>query len=217
LKESLSRPGFRSTHTPLRNRPITQLTIDHFKPNPAYNQGRDYAFVETVRGRDARKCLPGCTKPECCGSAFRALAKAAPTIAAPRDLFDADDEDDEARLLQNHLGGLYDAAKIRRMPVAEKDELILQARMKLMADRHGRHKQAYERRATPPGFWRTDFPSTQETEKDREKARKLDRAMVEERWREAMREGGRWIFRDEKGGKESGTAGTANICYGTTA
>ncbi|KAF2491581.1 SAE2-domain-containing protein [Lophium mytilinum] len=193
-----SRPGSRTSQPPLRSRPIEQLTLDHFKPNPTYNQGLDYAFVETVRGRDARKCLPGCTKPECCGSAFRALAMAAPTLAAPRGLFDGDDEvDDETRLLKDYMGDAYSAVRISRMSTDEKEELLLQARTRLLADRHGRHKQAYERQSTPPGFWRTDFPSTQETEKDREEARKLDRAKVEERWRDAMRDGGRWIFRDE--------------------
>ncbi|KAF2811678.1 SAE2-domain-containing protein [Mytilinidion resinicola] len=197
-KSPASRPGSRASNIALRSRPVEQLTLDHFKPNPAYNQGLDYAFVETVRGRDARKCLPGCTNPECCGSAFRALAMAAPTLAAPRGLFDVDDEaDDETRLLQDYMGDAYDVARISRMPTDEKEELLLQARTRLLADRHGRHKQAYERRSTPPGFWRTDFPTTQETEKDREEARKLDRAKVEERWRDAMRDGGRWIFRDE--------------------
>ena len=60
-----------------------------------------------------------------------------------------------------------------------------------------KHRQAFERRSTPPGFWRTDMPTTQEEEDDRAKAREMVKAKVEERWREAMREGGRWLFKDE--------------------
>ena len=197
-----SRPGsctdLRSSHTSLRVRPLDQLTIADFKPNPV-NQGFNYAFPETVRGRDARRCLPGCTDPSCCGSVFRVLAAAAPALPVPSRLFDdsQDDSDENERLLKDYLGGAYDVQRIRRMRAEEREELVLQAKTKWMADNHGKHRHAYERRATPPGFWRTDMPSTQEIERDRKAARELERKSVEERWRESMREGGRWLFRDE--------------------
>lgn len=183
----------------LRARPLHRLNIDDFKINPEYNQGLDYAFVETVRNRDARRCLPGCTRPECCGSAFRALVEAGanPTIA--RGIWDSsqDSADDEERLLADYLGTSYSRAKVAAMSEEERKELLVQTRTRLMADRHGRHRQAYERRATPPGFWRSDMPTTQEIERDRDEARQLERKKVEERYMEAMREGGRWGFRDE--------------------
>lgn len=50
---------------------------------------------------------------------------------------------------------------------------------------------------SPPGFWRTDFPSTQEDEADRTAGRRMEAEMIQERYREAMRPGGRWRFRDE--------------------
>ena len=59
-----------------------------------------------------------------------------------------------------------------------------------------RHEWQPERPRSPPGFWRTDFPATQEEEEDRKQADKIVRGMVEERWKEAMK-GGRWMFRDE--------------------
>lgn len=194
-----SRTDLRSSHTSLRARPLDQLTVADFKPNPAFNQGFNYSFPETVRSRDARRCLPGCTDPSCCGSAFRALAAAAPALPVPGRLFDdsQDDSDGNERLLKDYLGGAYDVQRIRRMKAEEREELILQAKTRWMADNHGKHRHAYERRATPPGFWRTDMPSTQEIERDREAARELERKNVEERWRESMREGGRWLFRDE--------------------
>ncbi|KAK4945664.1 hypothetical protein LTR66_014374, partial [Elasticomyces elasticus] len=48
---------------PLRARPLHRLTLDDFRVNPASNQNQDYAYTETIRGRDQRRCLPGCTKP----------------------------------------------------------------------------------------------------------------------------------------------------------
>lgn len=171
-QKSSSRPGSCSSFTTLRSRPLESISIDDLKPNPVYNQGLDYTFVDAVRGREARKCVPGCTKPECCGGVFRALAASAPDMTAPRRLFNSSDDDsdsEDTRLVKDYLGNAYDTAKVRRMPREEREELVLQARTRLLADRHGKHKHAYERRATPPGFWRTDFPTTQEVEKDRDR------------------------------------------------
>ena len=75
--------------------------------------------------------------------------------------------------------------------------MLLQAQAARMAQVYGKHRQRYERRTTPPGFWRVGFPSTQEVEIDRERAERMEREQVEERRKEAMREGGRWVFRDE--------------------
>jgi len=50
---------------------------------------------------------------------------------------------------------------------------------------------------SPPGFWNADFPSTQEMEAEREEAAKREKQTVQDRYREAMRPGGRWLFRDE--------------------
>ncbi len=181
---------------PFRARPLRRLGLEHFKINPSYNQGLDYAFVETVRNRDQRQCLPGCTRPECCGDKFRKLLKigGAPTPQRP-GLWDSSQLDDDQRLLEEYLGD--DRGRLSTMSTEEKDELLIQAKTKQFADKHGKHRHAYERRTTPPGFWRTDMPTTQETEEDREKAKEMERRKVEERYREAMRPGGRWMFRDE--------------------
>jgi hypothetical protein len=171
----------------LRSKPLKELKISDFKPNPAYNHGYSYAFSETVRNRDARACLPGCTKPECCGSTFRALAAAAAQLPSSQ----------EEDLLEDFLGDAYDPKRIANMTQSERSELVLQARTRQMATKHGKHKQAYTRATTPPGFWRADFPTTQEQMEDREKAAQMELGIVEERRREALRRGGRWLFRDE--------------------
>ena len=171
----------------LRTKPIKELKVHDFKPNPAYNQGYSYAFSEAVRKRGDRMCLPGCTNPQCCGSTFRRLAEALEPLPAPQ----------EEALLEEYLGDAYSTVMSTQMSSDERAELILQARTKKMAKDAGKHREAYERRRTPPGFWRVDFPTTQEQQADRDRAKEQEIKTVQERWLEAQQKGGRWIFRDE--------------------
>ncbi|KAF2084727.1 hypothetical protein K490DRAFT_68484 [Saccharata proteae CBS 121410] len=191
--------GQRNPGTPLRQRPLEELRFSDFKINPKTNQGLDQAFSETVRGRAARRCLPGCTDPACCGGIFKAMAEAGPAPVIPRGLWAStqDDETDEDRLLRWHMGDAFKKERIRLMPNVQREELVLQAKTKWYADEHGKHRQAHERRASPPGYWSVDMPSTQEIERAREEAAKREKQEMEQRWREAMRPGGRWLFRDE--------------------
>ncbi|KAF1835249.1 hypothetical protein BDW02DRAFT_638781 [Decorospora gaudefroyi] len=182
-------PKPQPTHPRLRNQPVTTLTIQDFKPNPASNQGHPYAFHETVRRKADKLCLPGCTNQSCCGPTFRAFASSlAPLSAQQQD-----------ELLRDYLGGgdAYTALGVERMGSAAKDELVLQARTKKLATEAGKHREAYERPRSPPGFWRVDWPDTQERKEDRARAAEEERKVVQERWLEAHRKGGRWVFRDE--------------------
>jgi len=177
---------------PLRARPVNRLSLNDFKINPNYNQGYDYAFKEVVRDQSARKCLQGCTRPECCGNKFRVLAEMHRNPAIPRTL--SQEEADEM-LLDDFMGD--NAYKLLSMSKAEKEELVLQARTREMANKFGRHRHSYQRRTSPPGFWRSEFPTTQEEMADREKAKEIVRDDVAYRYKEAMRPGGAFIFRDE--------------------
>jgi hypothetical protein len=177
---------------PLRVRPVNRLSLTDFKVNPNYNQGYDYAFKEVVRGQSARKCLQGCTKPECCGNKFRILAEINRNPDKWRTL--SQEEADET-LLEDFLGD--NAYKLRNMSKAEKEELNLQAKAREMANKFGRHRHSYQRRTSPPGFWRSEFPTTQEEMADREKAKEIVRDDIAYRYKEAMRPGGTFIFRDE--------------------
>jgi hypothetical protein len=177
---------------PLRARPPRMLTIQDFKVNPKYNQGYNYAFTEVVRNQADRRCLQGCTRPECCGPKFRALA------AASRNPFEpltASQEDSDMCTLQEFMGD--NAHKLRNMTKDERDEIWLQAKTRELANKYGKHRHAYERRQSPPGFWRADFPTTQEERDDRQMADERERDVIEHRYREAMRPGGAYIFRDE--------------------
>jgi hypothetical protein len=176
----------------LRVRALDKLNLHDFKVNPNYNQGYDFAFTEVVRDQTTRKCLQGCSKPECCGHKFRALVEINRNTGKPPTL--SQEEADEI-LLDNFMGD--NAYKLRNMSKAEKEELLLQAKTRDIANKYGRHRHAYERRTSPPGFWRTDFPTTQEEIEDREKAKEKAREEVAKRYKEAMRPGGAFIFRDE--------------------
>ncbi|KXX81919.1 hypothetical protein MMYC01_201139 [Madurella mycetomatis] len=119
------------------------------------------------------------------------MAESELTAGGPSILSRAADQE----MLENYLGD--EAYRLIGMVREEQQELWLKAKTQDLADRYGRHRHRYARRPSPPGYWNPDFPSTQEIEKSKTEAEKMERAVVEERWREAMRGGGRWLFRDE--------------------
>lgn len=171
---------------PFRSRPLNRLNLSHFRINPIHTGGCDYAHAEAERNQEAKHCLPGCTRPDCCGAKFRMLAETLPhdpTIS----------EDD---LLLDLLGpGSED--KIRALTPLARINLVHEARAKRLANLYGKHRTAFERENSPPGFWSTDMPGTQEEKENREQARVRDREEVERRYEEAMKGDGRWLFADE--------------------
>lgn len=181
-----SPPPLGPEHEPLRDKNIVNLKLDDFKINPKY-MGTTHAFTDTLRGRDARRGLHACTRQDCCGGALEKVI----TMGGTELTGKTDAEALEAFLgddWRNHIGS-YSAEK--------RKEIVTQAHVFVFANQHGKHKTAFERRSTPPGFWDTDFPTTQQIEDNRKQAIEMEKKQIEERWREAMRSGGRWLFRDE--------------------
>jgi hypothetical protein len=171
---------------PLRQLPKAKLRLDDFRINPYANEGYDYAFTDVVRNKQERACLQGCVKENCCGYKFRPLAHAARALTGPYEF---------RSLLESYLGD--DCHRLSTMSEAEKEALWVEAKIRELANENGKHRHRFPRMSTPPGFWRADFPSTQEGEEYNEEAAKLEREIIEERYREAMRPGGLWIFQDE--------------------
>ncbi|KAI8957655.1 SAE2-domain-containing protein [Daldinia sp. FL1419] len=171
---------------PLRERPRSELGIADFKINPKSNEGYNYAFTDVVRNKNERASLEGCIQEGCCGQTFRLQARAKRDQTGPADF---------QTLLERHMGD--EAWKLSTMTKAEKEDMWLEAKMRELANEHGKHRHRFHRAASPVGFWRADFPSTQEEQRDKEEAAKATRRIIDERYREAMRPGGRWIFRDE--------------------
>ncbi|KAL8712863.1 MAG: hypothetical protein Q9220_003071 [cf. Caloplaca sp. 1 TL-2023] len=191
-----ARPKLASRDAPLRSRPSAQLSLNDFKINPKRNQGYDYAFKEVVRKHDQRKCLPGCTRPDCCGTIFRKMAEMG--LAKPfhtTRLMGSSQDDEEESMLEDYLGD--QAYRLRTMSKQERAEVLLQAKTKIFADHFGRHREVYAREPSPVGYWDVDMPSTQEAEELARQAEMRTRLKVDERYREAMRPDGIWKFRDE--------------------
>ncbi|KAF7193752.1 hypothetical protein HII31_04919 [Pseudocercospora fuligena] len=171
---------------PLRLRDVRSLKVDDFKINSKY-QGTDFAFADTLRGRDQRRGLHACTRADCCGGALaKVIAMGGNALSGKTD----------EQALDTYLGPQWRDI-FSKFSAQKRKETITQAHAHCFANQHGKHRQAFERRSTPPGFWRTDFPTTQEEEEDRKKAQEMERRTVEDRYREAIAGGGRWIFRDE--------------------
>lgn len=175
---------------PFRSRPLSKLDLSHFKLNPAANDGLQHAYREVVRGRQERKCLPGCTKLECCGSKFSVLAATLPSMPGMQGI--SDDE-----LLKGYLG-IDSEERIRSLTPVARENLLHEARTKLVANLYGKmHRDVHERGRSPPGYWSTDMPGSQEHEDLQQQARLLEREETRRRHQEAMKEGGRWMFADE--------------------
>lgn len=177
---------------PLRDRPIERLRPEDFKPNPQYNDGLTYVYDEVVRGKEARAALSGCIDPNCCGKTFRHFAEAERRMVGSSVTTRAED----IKLLENYLGD--EAWKLGPMLREDKEQIWLEAKTWELANKFGKHRQRYSRMPTPPGFWAVDFPSTQERAEEMRQAEEIRKALVHDRYREAMRTGGSWLFRDEE-------------------
>ncbi|RMJ08699.1 hypothetical protein CDV36_011679 [Fusarium kuroshium] len=181
----------RGTTSALRNKPVAELRPDDFKINPQANDGHDFAFSDVIRDRDERARMQGCTDMHCCGKHFRSLA----ISQRPDPPLTSAQRQEEQKLLEEYLGNF--AYRLGTMDKKERDELWIEAKTQELANKYGKHRYHYSRMRSPPGFWNADFPSTQEMEAEREEAAKREKQSVQDRYREAMRPGGRWLFRDE--------------------
>ena len=186
----------RPEHEPLRARPLWRLGLDDFKINTKVNKGYDFAFSEVIRNQEERHYLPGCTRPECCGHQFQKMIElGGPLQTRSKGIWDSSQGDEDQHLLGEYLGD--DRSRLEYMTVGEKTETLIKARAQQLAQRHGKHREVFQRRSTPPGFWRADMPTTQETVQDKERSKQMERQKVGERFAEALKINGRWVFRDE--------------------
>ncbi|PYH68722.1 SAE2-domain-containing protein [Aspergillus vadensis CBS 113365] len=186
IKENATRISYRTL-------PLHCLELTHFSINPNYNQGVDYAFSSVIRTTDERKCAKGCMRPGCCGGKFHAMARLGglPTNATS----DKDREQEERKILEDYLG--EETHILDKLSTEDRKSLLQEANARLIANRFGKHRHHHQRSGSPPGYWRTDMPDTQELQRDHEEAREIEREKVRDRYREAMRPGGLWKFADE--------------------
>lgn len=185
----------------LRSKPRQFLRPEDFKINPVHNHGYAHPISEVVRNRDQRSCMPGCTRPNCCGTAIRNIVAMGGHFPIPKNSMFSEnipleyDPDDDDRCLQAYLGDDY--PRLKNLPWEDKEELLWAARTEQFANAYGKHRYQYGRQQTPPGFWDADMPSTQQETKNKTIAKAMQKAKVAEMHREAMKPGGRYKFRDE--------------------
>lgn len=178
-------------HEPLRARPVHRLGLQDFKFNPAHSE---YAYHESVRKHDEKKSLSGCTDRHClrCKGLRQYVSNSGyKTAQKPGE----SEDQANSRLMQDFLGDNH--RQLRTMPTKERSDLLIEAKFKEFANRYGCHRQAFSRAREAPGIWEVDFPTTQEDAQDRAAADIIEREKVQERYWEATRPKGKWIFADE--------------------
>ena len=179
---------------PLRARPLHRLRLEDFKLNPTHS---DFAYHDSIRKHDEKKALSGCTKPHCprCKDLRKFVESSGYANLSLQNNNHNDKIDDDEKLILDSLGG--DTQRAKNLSEKERKEILNEARLRQFADRFGKHRTLFGRAKSPVGFWDVGFPSTQEEERNREKARGRGREMVEERYWAAMRKGGMWVFADD--------------------
>ncbi|EAS37184.1 uncharacterized protein CIMG_02538 [Coccidioides immitis RS] len=190
-RNNVSESEARPEEEALRCRPLHRLRLEDFKLNPDKNYGLNYAYDEVIRNRSVKRCLPGCVTQSCCGPAFQALARG----EIPRDVTFNTLSPKHRDLLEEFHVDKKD--KLRNISSDKLYELLVEAKAWELSNRFGRHRYTHGRAASPPGFWRTDMPTSQEALDDREKAGEMERERVHVRYKEALRRDGIWKFADE--------------------
>lgn len=177
---------------PIRDTALNDLRLDDFKPNPKATDGVFHAYNDVVRGKAERASLAGCTDRNCPGGKdWRGMAISELKLAGPSLV----SKTDSVRLMEQFLGD--ECYKLASMTRLEKESVWVDARTWETSNKYGRCRHRFPRPPTPEQYWSTDFPSTQDRERDKAEGERTERLMVEQRYREAMRKGGRWLFRDE--------------------
>ncbi|KAK9466647.1 hypothetical protein V1512DRAFT_208227 [Lipomyces arxii] len=151
-----------------------EWTIEDFVVNPKYNHSLDFAFDHVLRGSE-RECVHG-RECDTCKQFYETVGHVTPLPTGP--IWNDDSP-----------------TPVKRLNTAAAAQQTPEAMRKLIAQT-SRHKKLYTRPASPVGFWRSEFPSTQEELQDREQNERVYQDKVQERLNEALK-GGRYIFKDK--------------------
>ncbi|KAL8350154.1 hypothetical protein RB601_001367 [Gaeumannomyces tritici] len=177
---------------PIRDIALNDLRLDDFRPNPKATDGVFHAYNDVVRGKAERASLAGCTDRNCPGGKdWRGMAESELKRAGPSLVSKAD----SMKLMEQFLGD--DCYRFGSMSRPEREAVWIDARTWEMSNKYGRCRHRFPRPPTPEQYWNTDFPSTQDRARDKAEGERTERLIIEQRYREAMRKDGRWLFRDE--------------------
>lgn len=189
-------PNVSPEQEPLRVRSVDRLRLTDFKLN---NKHSEFVFYETIRKHDEKRKVGGCTDPFCdrCKEISRFAEMTEHVTPTTSKLFNSSPIDiviAEQQLIEEFVG--HDRQRLEALSPTERQQILKKAREKNFVDMYGKHRQLHNRAVSPPGYWETEFPSTQQEAENREAARVIEKARIKERYEEAMR-GGLWKFADE--------------------
>ncbi|KAG5518517.1 hypothetical protein PMAC_002913 [Pneumocystis sp. 'macacae'] len=140
----------------------TEKCLDDYIINLDRNNNIPYAYDEVVRGKESRKHLLACA----CDNCIKFFEAHGPIATIPKPKWRSPSK--EKVHLESNRKHIY--------------ENLQQV---------SRHRAAFFRAKTPPGFWESDFPNTQQEQEYRKQAEIQNRERLKERELEAER-GGRW-------------------------
>ena len=161
------------------NEPVDQFWNRQWHPsdfivNPDFNDNLPYAYRETVRGAK-RQCEHGVDCRDCTEVWLHMTSNIS------------------KRLIQFYKAagpGLQPAGP-QWSSAANKENDGVRATINMVS----RHRNRWQRQVSPPGFWRSEFPNTQEAEEDKKQMKQYRDTEAKKRLAEAMK-GGKWLFRD---------------------
>lgn len=185
-----------------RSKRAQRQSFSRFKINPQPSSGLDHIREESVQRQNQRKCLPSCTKAECCGRKMAVLESVAPRESRTKIAHVTSNQAlkisiSNNELLQNFLGPNFEDT-IPNLTEKARENLLSEARVKLLADVIGKHRHTSPRARSPPGFWTADMPGTQEEPENKWQASTGERAEVDLRDQEACNEYRKWMFADKQ-------------------
>ncbi|KAK4921506.1 hypothetical protein LTR66_016667, partial [Elasticomyces elasticus] len=163
----------------LRSRPVEKLSLLSFKPNPKWLHTHQMTYTDLIRGKE--------------GERIKRLVDTLPQVPG-QGMHEKPLTDHQ--LLVEFLGHGSESKIADLTPVARQN-LLLEARTKRVAQAFAKKTSHFDRELDPPGFWDVDMPGTQEEEDNRKAAKLQEREEVKCRYEDAMRGEGKWVFIDE--------------------
>ncbi|KAK9356794.1 hypothetical protein V1523DRAFT_400535 [Lipomyces doorenjongii] len=148
-----------------------EWTLEDFVINPNYNHNLDYAYHDVVRGRE-RNCIHG-TDCRDCQAFYKLVGPVTPLPSGPK-------WNDNSPATPSR---------------AEKGTPSGDDAVQKMIATASRHRTLWERPPSPVGFWRSEFPSTQEEIEEKQEARRRYQKKVQERYEEALKNG-KYLFKE---------------------
>lgn len=173
--------------------------------NPLVNDGIGYEYHEVVRG-NKKKCQHGVDCQQC--EKFYQLAGAGIEAVGPRWGSSDNSQSQDYNTKPNETTEFFPLNVDDIQPNARTTRLVnpgfyktIEISAKEKASRH-RNKTGVNHVGSPEGFWKTDFPSTQEIAEERAATLKKTKEIARNRWVQAVAaaksggEKGTYIFRN---------------------